>query len=178
MKVGIIGISTATLDLGTRAAQAGFEVSITDPRGHALFLDLIGTLDGNIKLSILEQTADADILIVSLPWEHLQKTLHPLRKIDNKIILHTNNYLFSNEIYDVEPAKKTAVQIISALFPQAHIIKLFSIFNFSTAKESKLSKNTRILFSGGNIEVKKKVRSFLDKLGFSSTDLVEYNFNM
>lgn len=174
MKVGIIGISTATLDLCTRAAEAGFEVSINDPRGHALFSQVISSINGNVKLSVIEQTADADILIVSLPWENLQKTLQPLNKIDNKIILHTNNYLFSSESSAIEPAKKTAAQIISGLFPQAHIVKLFSTFNFNVAMESRLSKNARILFSGGNIEVKKNVRLFLDKLGFSSTELVEY----
>ncbi|WET02966.1 hypothetical protein [Flavobacterium sp. YJ01] len=41
MKIGIIGISSLTLNLAGRAAQAGYEVTINNPRGGSLIKEVV-----------------------------------------------------------------------------------------------------------------------------------------
>lgn len=180
MKIGIIGISTATLDIAIKASHAGYEILMNDPRGNELFSDLVQNIKSSVKLSSAEHAAESAVVIVSLPWEHLQKTLEPLKNMNNKIILHANNYLFNSQNTESDDtSKKSGSQIIKELFPQAQIVKLFTMFNFNgPSVEKRLGNKTRILFSGGDTEVKKNVRSFLEKLDFSITEIVNYQNNL
>ena len=177
MKVGIIGIGSTTLDFGTRAVKAGYEVLINSPRGQAPCNEMAKNMGKNAKLSCIENTAKAEIIILFVPWDDLQKTIELLPDMTEKIILHTNNYLFSPECSVTDEAKKTATQTIASLLPTAYVVKVFSTINTSDTS-NRTDENKRILFSTENKKVKNSVKTFLDKLEFCSTELNDiYRYN-
>jgi 6-phosphogluconate dehydrogenase len=51
MKIGIIGISTLTLELAFRSAEAGYKVKIFNPKGNNLIKDVTQKMGSNIQLS-------------------------------------------------------------------------------------------------------------------------------
>lgn len=180
MKVGIIGIGSTTLDFGTRAAKAGYEVLINSPRGQGPCYEMVKNIGKNAKLSCIENTAKAEIIILFLPWEDLQKTIELFPDMTEKIILHTNNYLFTPECSLTDDSRKTATQTIASLLPTAYVVKVFSAIN-SANTTNRTDENKRILFSAENKQVKNSVKTFLDKLEFCSTELNDVyrydNFN-
>lgn len=173
MKIGIIGIGTTTLDFAVRASQAGYEVLLNNPRGNCHCSEIIKKLGKKAKLACLEKTAEAEIIILFVPFENLISTLENLPDMTGKIILHTNNYLFS-PIYSLEDSRKTASGIIASMLPNSHIVKAFSISNKEMNPNKQLSESTQMLFTTDNTEVQKTVKTFFEKLKFSSTALNEY----
>lgn len=52
MEIGIIGISSLTIDLADRASQAGFRVIINNPKGGSLIRDCIEKMGTDVRLGL------------------------------------------------------------------------------------------------------------------------------
>lgn len=171
MKIGIIGIGIITLDFACRAAKAGYEVLISHTRNNSTAKELVTRLAHNAKLVSVYQAAHAEIVILSVAWEDLELSLQNLPSMDGKIILHTNNPIFTDKSFF--PASTKSFEIITGLFPTAHTIKVFNVLNTSVLYPEQLLNRKEIYFSGTNLEATNKTKDFLQSLGFIGLDIAE-----
>lgn len=171
MKIGIIGIGTITVDFACRAAQSGYEVLISPTRNNSTAKEMVTRIAHNAKLVSVYQAAKAEIVIMFVAWEDLESALQNLPSMDGKIILHTNNPIFTDESF--LPASAKSFQAISGLFPTAHIIKVFNALSPTISYPGQMPNRKEIYFSGTDQQAVNKTKDFLESLGFIGVDIAE-----
>ncbi|EJG03174.1 NAD(P)-binding domain-containing protein [Flavobacterium sp. F52] len=172
MEIGIIGLGSITLNLAQRAAQSGFTVFVNNPLGNNLLREAI-RLEKNIKLAEAGAVvAAAEIIIIFLPYENLEKVLRSLPDMRGKIIVNTNNPVFNPRHAGAEIAEGPAASMTASILPYADIIKFYNFLHPSRAIAGiQDTKQAEIFFSGKSQNAKNKIKSFLEKLDLLGIDL-------
>jgi predicted dinucleotide-binding enzyme len=173
MKVGIIGVGSITLELANRSAQSGYEVLISNPRGTNTLKDIALQMGSNVKLVSVMEAATAKLIILFLNRDDLENVLHDLPNMKGKIILHTNNPIFSLDAVLHTVADQSSSAVVTSLLPDSHIVQLFNPLYNLTTSESRNKDKTKIYFSLGNHKIKNDVKTYFDMLNFSPIDLPE-----
>ena len=171
MKVGIIGIGNITLELAHRSARSGYEVLISNPRGTSTFKDLVHQMDGNIKLVSTNQAAAAELIILFLNRDDMEKELQMLPDMKGKIILHTNNPIFNLDTILHITSGQSSSQVVASLLPNSHIVRLFNPLHGLTISEDHNKDKIKIFFTAQNHKIKNHVKIYLDTLNFTGIDL-------
>lgn len=94
MKIGIIGISSLTLEIASRCSLKGYEVKIYNPKGNSLIRDVAQKMGSHVSLCSLEQAADTDIVLLFIPKDDLQRIVQMLPDMSGKLIIHTSSLIF------------------------------------------------------------------------------------
>lgn len=172
MQIGIIGISTLTLELATRSAEAGYIVKIYNPKGNHLVRDAIQRMGSNIQLSTLEQAADTEIVLLFIAKEDLEIILQTLPDMSGKIIIHTSSLIFDPSSLLSSITRALTYQITASLVPEAYVAKLFNPVNLK-AKNNCINTGDKdeIFFIADHRGSRNHVRDFLKKINFSPIDL-------
>lgn len=168
MKIGIVGASSITMDFASRAAQSGHEVLISHSNNNTL-RECVHRMGAKVKLVSKEQALKAGIIILFVPREELKNFLNDLPDMTDKILIHTNNPVFSMEC--LSNVIKSSSEIIADLLPDAHVIKLLNIVepNILLCNKHKNSGN-EIFFTGSCPDAKRKVKAFFKTLNLSGID--------
>lgn len=174
MEIGVIGVGNITLNLVQRAAQSGFTILLNSPLGNCPLKEIVAS-EKNIKLANLNEVASADIILLFLCYENLEKVLGSLPDMKGKIILHTNNPIFNPLSVAAEISAGSAAAKTATLLPGADIVKLYNVLQPDPEKTKKEDNaKSEIFFSGENKKAKNKIKSFLNKLNFCGVDLAEH----
>lgn len=168
MKIGIVGASSITMDFAGKAAQSGHEVLISHSNNNTL-KECVQRMGTKVKLVSKEKALKAGIIILFVPREELKTFLNDLPDMTDKILIHTNNPVFSMEC--LSNVIKSSSEIIADLLPGAHVIKLLNIVepNILLCNKEKNSGN-EIYFTGNCTEAKRKVKAFFKTLNLSGID--------
>lgn len=172
MKIGIIGVCNITLDFASRAAQSGHEVLISHNRCNESLRPIIEKMGNKVKLVTKDKAVQAKMIILFVPREKLSDFLHDLPDMTEKILLHTNNPVFSVECLTPKEGSASSCEIITSLLPAAHVIKVLNIMEPAKILPERPNQN-EIFFTGTNRRAKNKVKSFLKTLNFSGCDFEE-----
>lgn len=172
MKIGIIGIGTLTLEMAIRSARAGYKMTINNPRGNTLIREVIDKMGPNAALGSLEQAASADIILLFLPKDDLQKVLQNLPDMTGKIIVHTSSLIFDPGTLLSGVTHAMTYKITASLIPEAHIVKLFTPLHLQAAVKGTAHKNSReIFFTADHKPSANSIRNLLKALDFIPIDL-------
>lgn len=172
MKIGIMGISTITLNLAYKAAKSGHTVLINNPRGNNLIKELIQNTGINVKLVSIQKAALTDLLILFTPFQDIENLVANLPDMKGKIILHTNNAYCSDELLAITSFENSPSKILYFLLPCAHVIRLYNILYPSPSlHQDKKEDPITIFYEGTDKNAKKKAKAFLETLHFSAVDI-------
>ncbi|KAF2508680.1 NAD(P)-binding domain-containing protein [Flavobacterium zhairuonense] len=171
MKIGIIGIGNITLELALRSARSGHEVLLSNPRGTSSFRDLVRQMHGNIKLASTNQAAAAELIILFLNRDDLEKELQMLPCMKGKIILHTNNHIFNLDTFLPISSGQSSSDMVASLLPYSHIVRLFNPLHGLTISEDSNKDKIKIFFATENQKIKNNVEIYLDSLNFAGINL-------
>lgn len=172
MKIGIIGISTVTLNLAQKAAKSGHKVLISNPGGNNIAKESIQNTGINLKLVNIQKAAMTDIIILFIPRQDLENLVAILPNMQGKIILHTNNALCFRKLVPIIPSEESSSNMLAILLPTANVIRLYNILNSSLSKyQDILEEPIKIFYEGYNKNAKIKTKAFLETLNFFAVDI-------
>ncbi|KAF2333724.1 NAD(P)-binding domain-containing protein [Flavobacterium daemonense] len=174
MKIGFIGVCGTTLDLAARAAKSGHQVLISHTRSNNHMRDVVGMMEGQVKLVSRREAAEAKMLVLFIPREDIQLFLSDLPDMSEKILLHANNPIYSLECLTPSLNLKSSGEIIASLLPEAHIVKIHNIVDAEIpVPQKKTQAGNELFYTGSNKWAKNKVKSFLKTLNFMGIDFDE-----
>ncbi|MRX68805.1 hypothetical protein SAMN06265349_103350 [Flavobacterium resistens] len=174
MKIGFIGVCSTTMELAARAAKSGHQVLISHTKNNCHARDLVGMMEGKVKLVSKKEAAKAKMLVLFIPREDIQVFLSDLPDMTEKILVHANNPIYSLECLSPSLNLKSSGEIIASLLPEAHIVKIHNIVDSEIAPPAIKKQTTNELFyTGANSQAKNKVKNFLKTLNFSGIDFEE-----
>ncbi|MCV2484794.1 NAD(P)-binding domain-containing protein [Flavobacterium sp. SH_e] len=137
MKIGVIGISSLTLELACRASEAGYEVIINNPRGGSLIKEAVKKIEPNARIGTLEEAASAEIVLLFLAKDDLENVIQSLPDMTGKIVVHTSGLIFDPHLLLSGITNAMTYKITASLLPQAHVV--------NCSIQSNLSQNRPLL---------------------------------
>jgi predicted dinucleotide-binding enzyme len=175
MKIGTIGAGRIATAFTRHAAHAGFDVVMSNKSGQEALAEQVKTLGSTVKAGTVEEAAQADIVLLSVPWTQVADVLGKLPAWQGQIILDTTNAASFPDFKPLDLGGKTSTEIVAELAPGARVVKAFNTLHAATLASSPQEGNAkRIVFiSGDDAEAKQQVASLLDKMGFAALDLGE-----
>ncbi|KAF2082312.1 NAD(P)-binding domain-containing protein [Flavobacterium sharifuzzamanii] len=172
MRIGVIGLCGFTMDFVNKAVDAGHQVLLSSTRENRQFQDLEMKLGENVKLVTRREAAEANILILFIPREDVGMFLTDLPDMDEKILIHASNPIFSLEC--LRPNSKASCEIIASLLPEAHMIKVLNIVNPNVLTLlNQKHKEKEVFYVGGNEQAKNKAKAFFKSLNLDGVDFEE-----
>lgn len=171
MKVGIIGIGTLTYELASRAAKAGYEVIVNNPRGNSLVREIISRIGSNVQLGTLDEASSASLVILFVPKDDLEPVIKNLPDMSGKVIIHISNLIFNPQSLVPGISNALTYQITASLLPEADVVKLFNPVKLEKSTTNGTANRDDIFYIAHNSHSKYCVGTFLKNLHFCAIDL-------
>lgn len=90
MKIAIIGAGNIGGNIARRLAAAGHHISVSFARDEAALQALAAQI-GGAAATPAEAAADADVIVLSVPWGAIPTALEQAGSLDSKIVIDTTN---------------------------------------------------------------------------------------
>ncbi len=172
MKIGIIGISSLTMELAVRSAHAGYDVIMYNPKGNSLVRDVVEKMGPHIQLGSLQEAVTTEMIVLFIPKDDLEKLKQDLPDMTGKLIVHTSGLIFDPQLLLSGITNAMTYKSTAALFPEAHVVKLFNPVNIKPNSICIQQKDREdIFFIADHKDSRNSIREFLRKLKFSPIDL-------
>ncbi|HEY9714733.1 MAG TPA: NAD(P)-binding domain-containing protein, partial [Chroococcales cyanobacterium] len=130
MRVTIIGAGRVGSTLGARLAQVGHEISYVVRDAGSTKHGQLQETASHITADIGSATADADAIIVALPWSEVESCLKKAGPLNGKMIIDATNPL---ELSEAGLARGLTIghdssggEKIAQWLPNAHVSKAFN----------------------------------------------------
>lgn len=160
------------MDFVNRAVEAGHQVLLSSTRENRQFQDLAKKMGENVKLVSRNEAVKASILILFVPREDVGLFLTDLPDMNEKIIIHESNPIFSLEC--LRPNAKSSGEMIASLLSESHVIKVLNIVNKEVLSMiNQKQDGNEIFYTGLNKEAKNKAKAFFKSLNLAGVDFEE-----
>lgn len=173
MKIGTIGAGRIAKAFTKHVAKAGYEVIMSNRSGAASLTEIVETFGPGVKAGTVEEAAQADIVLLSVPWTQVADVLSNLPSWNGQIILDTTNAASFPGFKPLDLGGKTSTEIVAEQAKGARVVKAFNTLEAATlAADPNECGGKRILFiSGDDASAKTEVLRLLDTIGFVGIDL-------
>ncbi|WP_264319356.1 NADPH-dependent F420 reductase [Rhizobium terrae] len=173
MSIGIIGAGNIGTAFARILARNSIRATIANSRGAASLEALTTELSPWISAGTVENAANADIVLVAVPWGNLPVALSGLPAWNNRIVIDANNPVVMPGYQLAELNGRTSSEVFADLVPGARVVKAFNhLFAKLLEADPAAEGGRRVAFySGDDIAAKADVAALIDKLGFSGIDL-------
>lgn len=189
MSIGILGAGALGSNVARALANKGVSAIIASRSGPESLSALVKELGPTITAGTLEQAAQADIVLVAVPWVAIESLLGSLPAWNNRIVIDGTNpvlFLDPNSAEAKDPANplaaygikavdlggKSSSSVVRDLVPGARLVKAFNHLDVVVLPEPEVSGGKRTLFySGDDAAAKAEVRSLLETCGYFAVDL-------
>ncbi|SHN22534.1 NADPH-dependent F420 reductase [Chitinophaga sp. CF418] len=170
-KIGIIGAGAIGLAFAKQAAAAGHEVIISNSRGPASLDAVIKDLKG-IQAGTKEAAAQADVIMIAVPWQHLDAAVAGL-DLSGKIVFDPVNPIITPGFILPDLGGKTSSEVVAAKVPGAALVKVFNTLPpaLITANPAQNGGNRVVFYSGDDKAAKEVTGRLLSSMGFAGIDL-------
>jgi 8-hydroxy-5-deazaflavin:NADPH oxidoreductase len=173
-KFGIIGAGNIGQTVARHLLKAGYKVILSNSQGPESLKETIQDLGSGAVAGTVKEAAEADIVLLSLPWSQIS-TLTGVTDWSNKIVIDATNHFiaFAPEFKVADLGGKASSEVVAEIIPGAHLVKAFNTIFFKIlALDPKEGNGKRVLFVSGNYaEAKKEVAAVIEQLGFAVIDL-------
>jgi 8-hydroxy-5-deazaflavin:NADPH oxidoreductase len=173
-KFGIIGAGNIGQTVARHLLKAGYEVILSNSHGPETLKETIHALGNGAVAGTVKEAADADIVLLSLPWSQIS-TLTGVIDWSNKIVIDATNHFISYapEFKLAELGGKASSEVVAEIIPGAHVVKAFNTLPYRIlALDPKEGNGKRVIFvSGNHPEAKSAVSAVIEQLGFAAIDL-------
>src|SRR5437763_15651402 len=98
MKIGIIGTGGIGQALASPIAKAGYEIIVSNSRGPESLAALVTKLGPLAKAGTRQEAAQADFVVLAVPWEHVRGGLSDLPSWNGRLRLDSTNPMIHPDI--------------------------------------------------------------------------------
>jgi predicted dinucleotide-binding enzyme len=173
MKIGIIGAGSIGKAFAKHAAQAGYEVLISNSRGPETLADTVNEIGNGIKAVTAKEAIQADIIFLSVNWKQVPQVLADAALWKGKIVIDPTNAIAYPQFKPIDLGDKTSTEIISELIPGAQLVKAFNTIPAAIlAANPEEGNGKRVVFvSGNDVKAKIIVKEMISRMRFAPIDL-------
>lgn len=173
--IGVIGTGRVGGALGPRFAQQGYKVvyGSRDPAAQKV-QDLVArTGPGTVATTQKEAAAQADFVLLAVPWRATEQVLRGLGDLSGKILLDAVNPLQRADDGLLELAVSTSgAQHVQRWARGATVVKAFSTVNYRVmADPAAAGGPVTVPLASDDPVAKQRVRELVEKLGFETADV-------
>jgi predicted dinucleotide-binding enzyme len=122
MHVAIVGAGRIGGNIATQLARRGHDVTVSSSREPSA-LEAVAAEMGARAVAAGDAAADADVVVLSVPWTAVEEAVGALGPLDGKVVVDTTNQYGPGGVDELET---TAVERNAALMPGAHVGKAFN----------------------------------------------------
>jgi hypothetical protein len=171
---GIIGAGNIGQTVARHLIKAGHPVILANNSGADSLKEIAGALGAGATAGNVQQAAQADIVLLSLPWSQVP-TLSEVTDWTGRMVIDATNHFitYAPEFKVQDLGGKASSEVVASLLPGARIVKAFNtIFYKTLAEDPRVSGGNRVLFvSGNDLVAKNEIMSVIESLGFAPIDL-------
>lgn len=171
--IGIIGAGAIGQAMAKQVVRAGLSVTLSNSRGPASLAGIIEQLGPRARAGSVRDAAAADIVFLSVTWEHLQPALADLPSWDGRIVIDATNPVLQPGFRLAELGGRNSSEVVTDLLPGARLVKAFNTLLAAVlASDPNQAGGKRVVFlSGNDAAAKSTVGQLIDQLGFFDIDL-------
>ena len=173
MNIGIIGTGGIGQALAGHIAKAGFETIVSNSRGPESLAALVSKLGPRAKAGTRQEAAQADVVVLAVPWVHVRAALSDLPPWNGRILVDATNPIIEPDFQVADLNGSTSSEIVAALAHGARVVKAANTLPRAVlAADPNEAGGHRVLFlSGDDAAAKAQVDSILSKIGFATIDV-------
>ncbi len=173
MSIGIIGAGAIGSAFARALARNGIAATISNSRGPDTLRDFALELAPYITAGTIEDAAEADLVLIAVPWSKLPKALVNLPDWAGRIVIDANNPIEAPLFKPAELGGRLSTEIFTELVPGARVVKAFNhLPPHLISGDPHAEGGSRVLFySGDDARAKAEVGELIVKLGFAGVDL-------
>ena len=173
MKIGTIGAGNIAQAFVRHAANAGFEIVISSKSGPAALAELAPTLGPTVRAGTIEEAVQADLVLLSVPWDAVAEVLAHVPAWRNQVVVDTTNAIHFPDFKPLDLGPKTSSELVAEQAPGARVVKGFNAMGAAIlALDPHEGVGKRVIFiSGDDASAKAEVLQLLDAMGFAGMDL-------
>ena len=125
------------------------------------------------KAGTRQEAAQADIVVLAVPWEHVRGALSDLPSWNGRILIDATNPIIEPDFRMADLNGSTSSEIVASLAPGARVVKAANtLLRAVLAADPNEAGGHRVLFmSGDDAAAKAEVNDILGKVGFATIDL-------
>lgn len=173
--LGLIGSGNIGGTVARLAANAGYDVVLSNSRGPETLRDLVADLGPHAAAATAADAATAgDLVLVSVPLKALSQV--PVEPLAGKVVLDTNNYYPERDgaFAELDAKTTTTSALLQAHLPDAHVVKVFNNIFFknllSMARPADAPDRNTLIIAGDDAAAKQTATEFLDAIGYDAYD--------
>ena len=173
MNIGIIGTGGIGQALAGHIAKAGFETIVSNSRGPESLAALVSKLGPRAKAGTRQEAAQADVVVLAVPWVHVRAALSDLPPWNGRILMDATNPIIEPDFQVADLNGSTSSEIVASLALGARVVKAGNTLPRAVlAADPNEAGGHRVLFmSGDDAAAKAQVDSVLSKIGFATIDV-------
>ncbi|ADO75838.1 NADPH-dependent F420 reductase [Stigmatella aurantiaca] len=174
MRLGIIGSGKVGRALGAWAAKLGDEVAFTSRTASHAQEAARSAGHGARALDLNALVQDAEVLLLTLPYTEIQRTLAPLGEaLRGKILVDVTNPITADHRALSLGHITSGAEEIARQFPLAHVVKAFNaVFAevYATHQAQLSGRPLTLFYAGDDAASKQQVRKLISRMGFDAVD--------
>ena len=173
MNIGIIGAGDIGQAFAGQAVKAGYEVIVSNSRGPESLTGVVHQLGPLAKAGVRQEAAQADVVVLAVPWSQLGTALSGLPAWSGRILIDATNPVVQPGFRLADLKGSTSSEIVASLVPGARVVKVANtLVSAMLAADPRQAGGRRVLFmSGDDATAKAGVKDILEKIGFATIDL-------
>ena len=173
--VAMIGTGNVGAALGRRFAENGHKIvyGSRDPSAANVRELVAATANGALAVTQAEAAAQADIVVLAVPWRAAEDIVRSLPDLRGKIVVDpTNPRLMASDGFADYPIEDSNAERIARLAPGAHVVKAFSTLGAETMLDPKLAGGpVTVPVVGDDRGAKERVVALAREIGLEAVDV-------
>ncbi|RQO65211.1 NADP oxidoreductase [Pedobacter sp. KBW06] len=172
--IGIIGAGNIGKTVAGHFVKAGFPVLISNSQDPESLAETIAFLGQGARAVRPVEAAEADIVILALPWSEVPG-LSDLTDWNGRIVIDATNHFITYapdfQVADLDGLAST--EVVQQHLSGARLVKAFNTIFFKILEQDpQVGNGNRVLFvSGDDSEAKAVVSQAISAIGFAPVDL-------
>ena len=174
--VAMIGTGNVGAALGRRFAEHGHKIvyGSRDPSAADVAELVAATGHGASAATQAEAAAQADSVVLAVPWRAAEDVVRALPDLRGKIIVDPTNprVMASDGFADYPPLEDSNAERIARLAPGAQVVKAFSTLGFETMLDPKVAGSpVTVPIVGDDRAAKERVAVLAREIGLEAIDV-------
>jgi 8-hydroxy-5-deazaflavin:NADPH oxidoreductase len=173
--VAMIGTGNVGAALGRRFADNGHKIvyGSRDPSAADVRELVAATGNGAVAVTQADAAAQADIVVLAVPWRAAEDVVRALPDLRGKIVVDpTNPRVMASDGFADYPIEDSNAERIARLAPGAHVVKAFSTLGAETMLDPKLAAGpVTVPVVGDDRAAKQRVVALAREIGLEAVDV-------
>ena len=173
--VAMIGTGNVGAALGRRFAENGHKIvyGSRDPSAADVRELVAATGNGALAVTQAEAAAQADIVILAVPWRAAEDIVRALPDLRGKVVVDpTNPRVMASDGFADYPIEDSNAERIARLAPGAHVVKAFSTLGAETMLDPELAGGpVTVPVVGDDRGAKERIVTLAREIGLEAVDV-------